>query len=131
MPRRRGTWAFLFAVSALCWSAAVLGAAFSAGAYEGQTATSSGVVTHASATLVGVNGLRAALLLAVAVGLALVAGTALHLRCARGSRAGIVAAWLAIGLLVALSLAGAASIGFYVAPTVLLLVAAARLTPAG
>jgi hypothetical protein len=118
-------------VSALCWSAFVLASAFWAPAYQGETATSGGTVTHTSATLVGVNGLRAALLLAVPLVLTLAAVIALHLRCARGSRAGTIAAWLAVGVLGALTLVGAASIGVYVVPTLLLLVVAGRLTPTG
>ena len=130
MSVRRGTWAFLLALSALCWSALVVGSAFWAQAYDGETTTSGGTVMRTSATLVGVNSPRAALLLGVPLALALAAAVALHFRCARGSRAGTAVAWLAICLLVALTLLGAASIGIYVVPTVLLLVAAARLTPA-
>lgn len=127
---RRGTWAFLLAVSALGWSAVVLSSAFWGQTYDGETATSGGSVTHTSATLVGVNGLHAALLLAIPLLLTLAAGIALHARCARGSRAGTSVARLAICLLVALTLLGAASIGIYVVPSILLLVTAARLTPA-
>jgi hypothetical protein len=131
MPVRRGTSAFLLALSALCWSAFLVSSAFWAPLYEGQTATSGGMVTRTSVTLVGVNGPRAALLLGVPLLLTLAAAIALHFRCASGSRTGTGAARLAICLLVVLTLLGAASIGMYVVPGVLLLVAAARLTPAG
>jgi 4-hydroxybenzoate polyprenyltransferase len=69
------------------------------------------------------------LLALVPVAAALVTGAGLHARCARDSRAGTVAAWTVVGLLGALTFAGAASIGVLLAPTWLLLVGAAVLTP--
>jgi hypothetical protein len=130
MAGGRGRLAFALALAAVCWSALVLVAAFWAPAYEGES-TSGGGVTHTSATLVAVNGLRGAVLLAVPLVLALAAAIGLHRRCAQGSAAGAAAAWLAVGLLAVLSLLGAASIGPLVAPATLLLAAAARVTPAG
>jgi hypothetical protein len=131
MPRTRGRRAFWLTVSAVCWSAAVLASAFWAPAYEGETATSGGAVSQTRATLVGVNGLDAALLLAVPLVLAIAAGFGLHYRCSRGSSLGAAAAWLAVGLIGALTVLGAASIGAFLLPTTLLLAAAARLTPSG
>ena len=109
----------------------MLAGAFWVPAYQGELAGSGGTVTHTSATLVGVNGFDAALLLALPVALTAAAGVGLHLRCSRGSSAGRAAAWLAVGLLGVLTVLGAASIGLYVLPATLLLAAAARLTPAG
>jgi hypothetical protein len=120
MPRSRGTWAFWLTIWAFCWSAFVLGSAFWYPAYQ---------VSHTTATLVGVNGLHAAWLLAVPLVLTVAAGLGLHLRCSRGSSAGSAAAWLAVCVLAAFTLVGAASIGFLVLPVTLLLLAAARLTP--
>jgi hypothetical protein len=131
MPESRGAWAFSLTVFAVCWSALVLAGAFWLPAYQGESSSSGGVVTHTSATLVGVNGLDAALLLALPLGLTVAAGIGLHLRCSRGSPAGGAGAWLAVGVLAALTVFGAASIGLYVLPATLLLAAAARLTPAG
>jgi hypothetical protein len=129
MPRSRGTWAFWLTIWAFCWSAFVLGSTFWYPAYQGELGSSEGGVSHTTATLVGVNGLRAAWLLAVPLVLTVAAGLGLHLRCSRGSSAGSAAAWLAVCVLAAFTLVGAASIGFLVLPVTLLLLAAARLTP--
>jgi hypothetical protein len=130
VSRRRGTSAFSLTALAVCWSAIVLAGAFLLPAYHGESAGSSGAVMHTSATLIGVNGLDAALLLALPLGLTVAAGIGLHLRCSRGSPAGGAGAWLAVGVLAVLAVLGAASVGLFVLPAVLLLAAAARLTPA-
>jgi hypothetical protein len=55
----------------------------------------------------------------------------LHRRCASASRGGTALAWTAIAALLLLSLLAAASVGPFLLPAALLLVVAARLTPAG
>lgn len=131
MPRSHGAWAFWLTTWAFCWSVLLLVAGFWVAAYNGETRTSGGALTHTSGTLVGTNGLRMAVLLAVPVALTLAAALGLHGRCTRGSRAGLGIAWTSVALLAALTIAGAASIGVLVLPVTLLVAAAARLTPSG
>ena len=82
-------------------------------------------------TLVGVNGLWIVGLLSVPVFFSLAAWIGLHLRCSRGGSLGSRLARSAIALLCAFALVSMFSIGFLVLPAALLLVVAARLTPAG
>ena len=131
MPPSRGAWAFWLTTWAFCWSAFLLVAGFWATAYSGETQTSGGAVVHTSGTLVGTNGIRAVVLLAVPVALTLAGALGLHRRCTRGSPAGLAVAWTSVALLAALAVAGAASIGPLVLPATLLLAVAARLTPSG
>jgi hypothetical protein len=81
-------------------------------------------------TLVEANGTGVLYAVAVPAGLALVAYAGLHLKCARGSAAGAGLATAAIVLLGIFTLLAMASIGLFVLPATLLLLVAARLTPA-
>jgi hypothetical protein len=128
---RRGRWAFASTLTAFCCSLALVPAALLLPAYQGSTSSSSGVVTHTSATLVGENGLWVLGIVALPAVLALIAWFGLHRRCASASQRGGALAWTAIAALLLLSLLAAASVGPFLLPAALLLVAAARLTPAG
>jgi hypothetical protein len=67
----------------------------------------------------------------VPVVLTLLAGIGLHRRCSRGSAPGTGVAWGAVAVLAALTVLGAASIGFYLLPITVLLATAVALTPSG
>lgn len=124
-------WAFALTVIAFFWGLALVAAALLLPAYQGSTASSTGVTSQTSATLVAVNGPRVLVIVALPAVLALIAWWGLHRRCARGDRSGAVMAWAAIAVLAFLSLLAAASIGLFLLPTAVLLIAAARLTPTG
>jgi hypothetical protein len=101
--------------AAVLWTAVLIPLAFLAPAYQGESASSNGETTHATATFVGINGHGIVALLCVPLGLALIAWFALR----RGSRA----AWLPIGVFGLFALVGAASIGLFYLPPALALVA--------
>ena len=109
---------FGLTAAAFAWAAALVPLGFLAPVYAGDGPDS----------LVAVNGPG---VLAVLAAPAVVAGLVwflLHRRCSRGGSA--TAAWGLIGLLGALSLLGAATIGLFVAPVAALLaLAAAHTTP--
>jgi hypothetical protein len=100
---------------AAVWTAALIPLAFVAPAYQGESASSSGVTTHTTATLVEINGTWVAWLLCVPVALAVIAGLAV--------RRGTPAAWLPIGVFCLFAVVGAASIGIWLLPPAVLLVA--------
>jgi hypothetical protein len=127
----RGRWAFTLTLTALSWGLVLVPAALLLPAYHGSTSSSGGVVTHTSATLVGENGPWLLGIVALPAVLALIAWFGLHRRCASASRGGTALAWTAIAALLLLGLLAAASVGPFLLPAALLLVAAARLTPAG
>jgi len=129
--KSRGRSAFALTVIAFAWGLALVPAALLLPVYQGLTSSSSGVTTHTSATLVAVNGPWVLSVMALPAGLALLAWFGLHRRCASASKHGGPLAWTAIAALAVLSLLGALSVGPFLLPTVLLLGAAARLTPAG
>ena len=128
---RRGRWAFGLTLAAFSWGAALVPAALLLPAYQGSESSSSGITTHTSATLVGVNGPWVLGIVALPAVLALIAWFGLHRRCEYGSEHGGALAWIAIAALVLLSLLAAASVGPVLLPAALLLLVAARLTPAG
>jgi hypothetical protein len=100
---------------AVLWTAALIPLAFVAPAYQGESATSTGLTTNTTATLVGINGIWVAWLLCVPLALAAIASLALR----RGTRA----AWLPIGVFCAFAIISAASIGIWLLPPALALVA--------
>lgn len=100
---------------AVVWTAALIPLAFLAPAYRGESASSTGVRTHTTATLVGINGVWIAWLLCVPLALAAIAWLALR----RGTRA----AWFPIGAFCAFAIVSAASIGIWLLPPALALVA--------
>jgi hypothetical protein len=81
--------------------------------------------THATATLVGVNGSWVIVPVSVPLVLALLAWVGLRMRCSLGSPAGTLLAWVAIGVLALFAVVAGLSIGPYLLPAVLLLVAGA------
>lgn len=105
----------VLASAAVAWTAALIPLAFLAPTYQGESASSDGVTTHTSATLVGVNGLWVVWLLCVPLALAAIAWLALR----RGTRA----AWLPIGAFCLFAVVGAASIGIWLLPPAVLLIA--------
>lgn len=107
-----------------------MAAAFLVPAYSGQTSSSTGDVAKTSSTLVGQNGLWVIAPVAVPVVLALLVWFGLHRKCSRGSRLGAYLAWGSVGVLAVFGVVAAASIGLFVLPAVVLLAAAAALTPA-
>ena len=116
-------------IAAAAWSVLLLVAAFTFPAYG--TASSSGSVDAngnltsseeitGTATLVGVNGLYAALL--VSIPLAVTAVVALLLRI--GVRPARVVAWVLVGLLGVFTVLGLMSIGLFILPVTVALVVA-------
>lgn len=125
---RRGRAPLLLATGGVACALAVLPLALFAPVYSGESSSSAGTVATTS-TLVDVNGLWIIWLLCIPVFLALTAWAGLHFRCARGSGWGTRVAWLSVVLLWVFAVIGSASVGFFLIPTALLLVVAARHTP--
>src|SRR5262252_2997142 len=111
-PLGRLEWVSL-AIAAL-WGAGLLAAAALVPVYASVGASSSGAVSHGSATLVGVNGWHVLLVVGVPlVATAMVAGALWR----RGPRQGAgVLAWTIAGLLAAFNVLALASIGVFVIP---------------
>jgi hypothetical protein len=116
-------------VAAAAWSVLLLVAAFTFPAYGTSSSSASldangnltnGAEITGTATLVGVNGLYAALL--VCIPLAVTAAVALLLRI--GVRPARVAAWVLVGLLGAFTVLGLMSIGLFILPVTVALVVA-------
>ena len=119
-PLGRLEWASL-AIAAV-WGAGLLAAAAFVPVYSSVGASSSGVVSQGSATLVGVNGWRVLLVVGVPlVATALVGGSLWR----RGPRKGAgVFAWTIAGLLAVFNVLALASIGVFVIPVTACLVVA-------
>jgi hypothetical protein len=130
MGSNRGRVAFGLAASAVGWSLLLVASAFFFPAYSGETCGTGGC-TSSSSTLFAENGwLPVGILVGIAA-FAAAAFYALHVVCSRGSeRAGTIATSCAV-VLIALAMVSAASIGLFVVPVALLLVASAALTPRG
>jgi hypothetical protein len=109
---RRAEWVAL--TIALSWSAALLAAAALAPAYQSTTQTSSGTVTHQSATLVDENGSGVLLIIAVPLLVTVIVGYALWRRGARRGAGPI--AWTFTGLLAGFNLVAMLSIGPFIMP---------------
>jgi energy-converting hydrogenase Eha subunit B len=116
---------------ALAWSLALVAAVFVVPAYKGQMVSSTGEVANTTATLFDENGIRVVAVMAAPLVITLLAWFGLHRQCARGSRLGTLVAWSSVVLLAALAIVGSLSVGPFMLPVVLLLVAAARATPVG
>lgn len=116
-------------VGALVWSAGLVVVALVVPVY-GSSETSAGTdgVTLTRATLVQVNGARALVLMAIPALVSAVALLAIRARRA-GARWGAPVAWAAVAVLAAETLVGILSIGVFILPATVLLVAAVRLTP--
>lgn len=126
----RGRTAFLLASGGVVCTVALVPAAFLAPAYHGEEGTAHGSVELPAQTLVDVNGLYVVWLLCIPVFLAPVVWAGLRLRCSRGSVLGGRIAWIAVALMWAFALVGAASIGLFLLPAALLLIVATWLKPA-
>jgi hypothetical protein len=115
----RGRWALGLSLFAVAWGLALITAVFVLPAYND------------GSTLAQENSAWVALPAAVPAVLASLALLGLHLRCTHGSRRGTVGAWFAIALLLAFAVVAIFSIGLLALIPALLLIVAARLTPAG
>jgi hypothetical protein len=107
---------------AAVWGAGLLAAAALVPVYASVGASSSGAVSHGSATLVGVNGWRVLLVVGVPLVATAMVGGALWRRGPR--KAAGVLAWTIAGLLVVLNVLALASIGVFVIPATACLVVA-------
>jgi hypothetical protein len=109
------------------YAVALVVAAFVLPAYESDSSSSSGETGQTSDTLVGVNGLGVAVVLAVPLLVTLAVGSALWLR----SRWSLPIAWTLTGLLAAGNLLAMLSVGVFVLPvTAALVLACASSRPA-
>ncbi len=122
---------FLLASGGVACALALIPTAFFAPVYHGTSVTPGGAVVRMTDSEVGVNGLYVVWLLCIPVALALVAWVGLRLRCSRASSLGSTVAWAAVVLLFVFAAVGLASIGVFVLPAALLLLAAATSAPAG
>jgi hypothetical protein len=99
---------------ALLWSAALVIAAALAPAYQSTTVTTSGTVTHGSATLVNENGLGVLLITGIPLFLTVLASYALWRR--RGRPGAGTIAWIITGSLAGFNLLAMLSIGVFILP---------------
>jgi hypothetical protein len=136
---RQGKWAFGLTVGAFVWAVAIIPAAFLLPVYGSETISdafpsgAAATAQHGSATLIGVNGASARLLIVLALP-AVLAGVvwfSLHRECAGRRAPGRRTATGALVLLAALTLLTGFSIGSEMLPALLLLVIARSLTPTG
>lgn len=128
----RGRRALALTLLAVAWGVALIVLAVVLPVYSASETTSSGQTSAAaSQTLVQVNGVGVLAPVALPALFAALVWFALHRKCSRGGRGAEYLAWTVIGLLFALSMLAAASIGMFVVPMALLLACAAMLTPAG
>lgn len=109
---RRGEWMAL--AVAVVWSAALIIAATRAPVYRSTTETSSGTVTHDSATLVEENGPAVLLPIGVPLLVSVIVGYALWRR--EASRGAGPVAWTFTGLLAGFNLVAMLSIGPFLVP---------------
>jgi hypothetical protein len=115
-------------LAASAYGVALVVAAFIAPVYGTDSSSSSGETSQASDTLVGVNGLSAAVVLAVPLLVTLAVGCALWLGT---HRAALPVAWTLTGLLAAANLVAMLSVGVFILPvTAALVLACARARPA-
>lgn len=109
---RRGEWTAL--AVALIWSAGLMIAAALAPAYQSTTETSSGTVTHESATLVDENGPAVLLPVGMPLLVTVIVGYALWRR--EASRGAGPVAWTFTGLLAGFNVVAMLSIGPFIVP---------------
>lgn len=114
-------------LAAAAYGGALVVAAFVAPVYETDSSSSSGQTSQGYDTLVGVNGLSAAVVLGVPLLFTLAVGCALVLGSHRGA---LPVAWTLTGLLAAGNLVAMMSVGVFVLPvTAALVLACARSRP--
>jgi hypothetical protein len=122
----RGEWVAL--AVALVWSAGFIVAAALAPAYQSTTETSSGIVTHGSATLVDENGRAVLLPVGVPLLVTVIVGCALWRR--EASRGAGPIAWTFTGLLAGFNVVAMLSIGPFMLPVTASLVVACAMRQA-
>lgn len=130
----RGRLAFGIGTGALAWSLGLLLAAFFLPAYEGERCDASPVAAPVCArlpsqTLFAANGWWVIELLLGVTAVAALALWALHVRCSSGSGVASTVAACCIVALAVFSVMTGLSIGLFVLPVALLLLASAALTP--
>jgi hypothetical protein len=118
----------LLATGAIAWSLLAVAGAFTIPAYSTEYASDSGGGSG-SATLVDMNGLLPVWYLLALGGLAVLCWIGLHRRCAVGSRAGTVLAWVATMAALCLSLISV--IGIFMLPMVAMMSVALGMTRKG
>ncbi|HYZ80013.1 MAG TPA: hypothetical protein VE571_02030 [Solirubrobacteraceae bacterium] len=128
MASRRWRTAVRLGLAALAWSVGLVLVALLAPVYSTSSTSGSDGVTLTHSTLVQVNGARALILMAIPALVTLVVLWGIRARRS-GARWGGPVAWAAVGLLAAETLLGILTIGAFILPVVILLVAAARLAP--
>ena len=131
---RRGWLAFGLSAAAVAWSLLLIAGQFVIPAYsdatcEGSSPGGSSVCREGTATSFETNGWWVVVLFAAVTLVATLAAVALHLKCRRGERWAEPLAWGVVAVLFVFSLAGAASVGMFALPLVLLLALSAALTP--
>ncbi len=132
--RREGLLAFGLATAAVVWAVLLIPAALLLPAYSGASCVEAprgpATCTQETMTFVGANGLRGLLVLLLPAAVAALGWLLLRAKCMGGLRLAGVLAWVCAGALAAFSVVTGLSIGVYVLPTALLLLAAAARTPA-
>ena len=132
--RARGRLAFGFGAGAVVWSLGLVLAAMVVPAYSGESCElrADGALmcsSTTSQTLVGANGWFVVELLLAVVLVAAVVIWLLHVRCSTGSERALTAAVCCMFALAVFAYLTGFSIGLFVFPVVLLLIASAVLTP--
>jgi hypothetical protein len=122
LDRRFGRLQRISLASAVVWGAGLVIAAVFVPAYQSSRVSTSGAVTDASATLVGVNGWGALLVAGAPLAAAIVIWYALWRR--RGRQGAGVLAWVVTALLACFNLLAMLSIGVFLIPVTLALVVA-------
>jgi hypothetical protein len=113
VERRMGRVASFALLLAAAYGILLVAAGFLAPVYKWETEAPSGEVTRGSATVVGVNGLGAVVVLGVPLVATVLVGCALWLRSRRGA---VPSAWTLTALLAGFNLLAMASIGFFIFP---------------
>jgi|GEM_PF-6697213 len=129
LAKRRRQFAFRLTVVALVWSIGLVLAAVLVPAYGGHTVSSGDGLTISKVTLVVDKGGWVLIPVALPALICVVVAFALRRRYRADGPASTMLAWAAIALLTALTAYLILSVGAYLVPVVILLAAAARLTP--
>jgi hypothetical protein len=114
--------------AAFIWSLGLILAAVFVPVY-GQAVTTSSGPTLTTLTLIQENGIWVLIPVAAPALICAVVAVALRRKCSLGSRRSAAVAWVATGVLAALTLISIASIGLFLVPVVVLLAWAARVSP--
>jgi hypothetical protein len=125
----RGRIAFSLGAAAVGWAFFLVSAAFWFPAYAGEDCEFNGGCTSSSATLFSVNGWWVVELLAAVALVTALAFYALHAVCSRQSQSAALLATLCIVALAGFAVVTGFSIGLFVLPIALLLLASRRAMP--